>query len=142
MEALGLISISKGRNAQAPQFDKGVATSYEAGVRYGSARKHFPQQLPRNVVEVRGKSTTVRGMKTKGKKLKLVHTEKSRAIEADVKSLNSFIVDFELEGESSLAIEGSSVTATWLASTSSEVVVFTVSATTATRPSRRPNVRR
>jgi hypothetical protein len=119
MEAVGLISISKGRNAQAPQFDEGAAPSYhpslasrfrptqvmvsmaeEAGVCHGSARKHFPQQLPDNVIEVRGKSTTVRGMKTKGKKLKLAHTEKSRAMEADVKSLNKFLAGFELEGGS------------------------------------------
>jgi opacity protein-like surface antigen len=119
MEAVGLISISKGRNAQAPQFDEGAAPAYhpslasrfrptqvmvsmaeQAGAHRGSARKHFPQQLPNNVIEVRGKSTTVRGMKTKGKKLKLAHTEKSRAMEADVKSLNRFLADFELEGGS------------------------------------------
>ena len=119
MEAIGLIVVSKGRNSKAPQFDEGAAPSYhpslatrfrptqvlvsmadEAGVHHGSARKHFPQQLPNNVIEVRGKSTTVRGMKTKGKKLKLVHTEKSRAMEADVKSLNKFLAGFELEGGS------------------------------------------
>ena len=119
MEAVGLISISKGRNAQAPQFDEGAAPAYhpslasrfrptqvmvsmaeQAGVHHGSARKHFPQQLPNNVIEVRGKSTTVRGMKTKGKKLKLAHTEKSKAMEADVKSLNRFLAGFELEGGS------------------------------------------
>ena len=117
MEAVGLIVISKGRNSKAPQFDEGTALSYlpgfstrfrptqvmvsmaeEAGVCHGSARKHFPQQLPSNVIEVRGKSTTVRGMKTKGKKLKLAHTEKSRAMEAEVKSLNKFLGGFELEG--------------------------------------------
>ena len=119
MEAVGLIVISKGRNSKAPQFDEGTALSYlpgfatrfrptqvmvsmaeEAGVFHGSARKHFPQQLPNNVIEVRGKSTTVRGMKTKGKKLKLAHTEKSRAMETDVKSLNKFLAGFELEGGS------------------------------------------
>ena len=119
MEAIGLIVISKGRNSKAPQFDEGEPLSYlpwyatrfrptqvlvsmadEAGVHHGSARKHFPQQLPNNVIEVRGKSTTVRGMKTKGKKLKLAHTEKSRAMEADVKSLNKFLAGFELEGGS------------------------------------------
>ena len=119
MEAVGLISISKGRNAQGPQFDEGAAPSYhpslatrfrptqvmvsmaeQAGGHHGSARKHFPQQLPNNVIEVRGKSTTVRGMKTKGKKLKLAHTEKSKAMEADVKSLNRFLAGFELEGGS------------------------------------------
>ena len=119
MAAVGLISISKGRNAQAPQFDEGAAPSYhpslatrfrptqimvsmadQAGVHHGSARKHFPQQLPNNVIEVRGKSTTVRGMKTKGKKLKLAHTEKSRVMETDIKSLNKFLAGFELEGGS------------------------------------------
>jgi len=119
MEAIGLIVVSKGRNSKAPQFDEGAAPSYhpslatrfrptqvlvsmadEAGVHHGSARKHFPQQLPNNVIEERGKSTTVRGMKTKGNKLKLVHTEKSRAMEADVKSLNKFLSGFELEGGS------------------------------------------
>ena len=119
MEVAGLISISKGRNAQVPQFDEGVALSYlpgfatrfrptqvmvsmanEAGVRHGSARKHLPQQQPNNAIELRGKSTTVRGIKTKGKKLKFAHTEKSRAIEAEVKALNSFLTGFELEGGS------------------------------------------
>ena len=55
---------------------------------------------PNNVIEVRGKSTTVRGIAAKGKKLKLAHTEKSRAMEADVKSLNKFLTGFELEGGS------------------------------------------
>ena len=119
MEAVGLISISKGRNAQAPQFDEGAAPSYhpslatrfrptqvmvsmadQAGVHHGSAKKHFPQQLPNKVIEVRGTSTSVRGVKTKGKKLKFGHTEKSRAMEADVKSLNKFLAGFELEGGS------------------------------------------
>ena len=108
METVGLISISKGRNAQAPQFDEGAAPSYhpslasrfrpthvmvsmadQAGVRHGSARKHFPQQLPNNVIEVRGKSISVRGVKTKGKKLKFAHTEKSRVMEAEVKALSA-----------------------------------------------------
>ncbi len=80
MEAVGLIRISKGRNAQAPQFDERAAPSYhpslanrfrrtqvmvsmaeEAGVQSGSARKHIPQQLPNNVIKVRGESITVRG---------------------------------------------------------------------------------
>ncbi|MEX0504569.1 hypothetical protein AB3X55_13345, partial [Alphaproteobacteria bacterium LSUCC0719] len=119
MEAVGLIVISKGRNSKAPQFDEGAAPSYhpslatrfrptqamvsmaeEAGVCHGSARKHFPQQLPDNVIEVRGTSTSVRGVKTKGKKLKFAHTEKSKAMEADVKSLNKFLAGFELEGGS------------------------------------------
>ena len=119
MEAVGLIVISKGRNIKAPQFDEGAPLSYspgfatrfrpmqvmvslagEAGVRHGSARNHFPQQLPDNVIEVRGKSTTVRGMKTKGKKLKFAHTKKSKAMEAEVKSLNRFLAGFELEGGS------------------------------------------
>ena len=77
-----------------------VSMADEAGVRYGSARKHFPKQLPSNVIEVRGKSTTVRGMKTKGKKLKFAHTEKSKAMEAEVKALNSFLAGFDLEGGS------------------------------------------
>ena len=55
---------------------------------------------PNNVIEVRGKSTTVRGIKIKGKKLKFGHTEKSRAMEANVKSLNKFLTGVELEGGS------------------------------------------
>ena len=45
---------------------------------------------PNNVIEIRGKSTSVRGVKTKGKKLKFAHTEKSKAMEAEVKALNTF----------------------------------------------------
>ena len=77
-----------------------VSMADQAGVHHGSAKKHFPQQLPNNVIEVRGTSTSVRGVKTKGKKLKFGHTEKSRAMEADVKSLNKFLAGFELEGGS------------------------------------------
>ncbi len=119
MEAVSLISISKGRNAQAPQFDEGAAHSYhpslssrfnpkqvmvsmaeQAGVHHGSAKKHIPQQLLNNIIEARGTSTSVSGVKTKGKKLKFGHTEKSRAMEANVKSLNKFLACFELEGGS------------------------------------------
>lgn len=75
-----------------------VSMADQAGVRHGSAKKYFPQRLPNNVIEVRGKSTSVRGVKTKGKKLKFAHTEKSRAMEAEVKALNSFLADFDLKG--------------------------------------------
>ena len=76
-----------------------VSMTDEAGVHHGSARKHFPQQLPNNVIEVRGKSTSVRSVKTKGKKLKFAHTEKSNAMKANKKSLNKFLAGFDLEGE-------------------------------------------
>ena len=39
-------------------------------------------------------------MKIKGKKPKFGHTEMSRAMEANVKSLNKFLAGFELEGGS------------------------------------------
>jgi len=118
METAGLIVVSKGRNAKAPQFNEGVTSYYPgfatrfrpmqvlvsmaraSGIGQGQARKHFIQQLPKKVIEVRGKSTTVRGLKTKGKKLKFARTEKSKAIEDEVKALNSFLVDFELQGGS------------------------------------------
>ena len=45
-----------------------------------------------------GKSEKTRGRKVKGKKLKFAHTEKSRAMEAEIKELNRFLVSFELEG--------------------------------------------
>ena len=119
MEAVGLIVMPKGRNIKAPQFNDGAAPSYTggfstrfrptkvlmsmasaSGVGQGQAREHFIHQLPKKVIEVRGKSTTFKGQKTKGKKLKLAHNEKSRAIEDEVKALNSFLVDFELQGGS------------------------------------------
>jgi len=118
METAGLIVVSKGRNAKAPQFNEGVTSYYPgfasrfrptqvlvsmaraSGIGQGQARKHFIQQLPKKVIEVRGKSTTVRGLKTKGKKLKFARAEKSKAIEDEVKALNSFLVDFELQGGS------------------------------------------
>ena len=76
-----------------------VSIADQAGVHHGSARKHFPP-TPQQRYRGKGESTTVRGIKTKGKKLKLAHTEKSRAMEADVKSLNKFLAGFELEGGS------------------------------------------
>ena len=117
MEAVGLIVVPKGRNIKVPQFNEEAAPLYSggfstrfrptqvlvsmasaSGVGQEQAREHFIHQLPRKVVEVRGKSITVKGQKAKGKKLKFARTEKSRAIEDEVKTLNSFLVDFELQG--------------------------------------------
>ena len=119
MEAVGLIDISKGRNIKAPQFNEGAATSYYpgfasrfrptqvlvsmarvSGVGQRQAREHFVHQLPKKVIEVRTKSAKAFGRKATGKRMKLEHTEKSRAMEADVKSLNKFLAGFELEGGS------------------------------------------
>jgi hypothetical protein len=119
MEAVGLIGISKGRNIKAPQFNEGAATSYypgfasrfrptqvlvsmarASGVGQRQAREHFVHQLPKKVIEVRTKSAKAFGRKATGKRMKLEHTEKSRAMEADVKSLNKFLAGFELEGGS------------------------------------------
>ena len=119
MEAVGLIGISKGRNIKAPQFNDGAATSYypgfasrfrptqvlvsmarASGIGQRQAREHFIHQLPKKVIEVRTKSTKAFGRKATGKRMKLEHTEKSRAMEADVKSLNKFLAGFELEGGS------------------------------------------
>jgi hypothetical protein len=117
MEAAGLIQISLGRNSQAIDFGGGqkpvyfsslasrfkptalmVSIAKEAGVNDQAAAEHFPQQLPEEVIEVRTKSENIRGRKVKGKKLKFAHTEKSRAIEAEIKELNQFLVGFTLEG--------------------------------------------
>ena len=117
METSGLIDVSLGRNSQATDFSFGQKPAYrpgfatrfrptatmatmalEAGVSDQSATKHFPPQLPKQVIEVRAKSENTRGRKIKGKKLKFAHTEKSRAMEAEIKELNRFLVNFELEG--------------------------------------------
>ena len=119
MEAVGLIVVSKGRNIKAPQFNEGAASSYypgfasrfrptqvlvsmarASGVGEGQAREHFIHQLPTKVIEVRTKSTKAFGRKATGKRMKFEHTDKSRAMEADVKSLNKFLAGFELEGGS------------------------------------------
>ena len=119
MEAVGLIVISKGRNIKAPQFNEGAATSYypgfasrfrptqvlvsmarASGIGQRQAREHFIHQLPNKVIEVRTKSTKAFGRKATGKRMKFEHTEKSRAMEADVKSFNKFLAGFELEGGS------------------------------------------
>ena len=114
METAGLIVVSKGRNAKAPQFNEGVTSYYPgfasrfrptqvlvsmaraSGIGQGQAREHFIHQLPRKVIEVRAKSTKAFGRKATGKRMKFEHTEKSRAMEAEVKALNSFLADFEL----------------------------------------------
>ena len=118
MEAMGLIVISKGQNIKAPQFNEGATSYYPgfasrfrptqvlvsmaraSGVGQRQAREHFIHQLPKKVIEVRTKSAKAFGRKATGKRMKLEHTEKSRAMEADVKSLNKFLAGFELEGGS------------------------------------------
>jgi len=117
MEAAGLIKVSLGRNSKNIQFDKsdkvtyspGFATRFkptpllvsmadDAGVDGKAVTKHFPPQLPKQVIEVRARSQNNRGHKIKGRKLKFSHTEKSRAMEAEVKELNRFLVSFDLDG--------------------------------------------
>jgi hypothetical protein len=117
METGGLIDVSLGRNSQATDFSFAQKPAYrpsfatrfrptttmaamarEAGIVDQAVPKHFPPQLPKQVIEVRAKSENTRGRKIKGKKLKFAHTEKSRAMEAEIKELNRFLVDFELEG--------------------------------------------
>ena len=116
MEATGLIEVSLGRNSQAIDFGGGqkpvytpslasrlkpthlmVSIAKEAGIGDQDATKHFLPQLPKQVIEVRAKSQNIRGRKVKGNKIKFVHTDKSRAMEAEIKELNQFLVSFELE---------------------------------------------
>ena len=117
MEALGLIKVSLGRNSKNIKFDESDKVSYspsfatrfkptqllakmadEAGVDGKAVTKHFPPQLPKQVIEVRARSQNNRGHKIKGRKLKFTHTDKSKAMEAEVKELNRFLVSFDLDG--------------------------------------------
>ena len=117
MEAAGLIEVSLGRNSQPVDFGGGqkpvyfsslasrfkptalmVSTAKEAGVNDQAAAEHFPQQLPKEVIEVRAKSQNIRGRKVKGKKIKFAQTDKSRAMEVEIKELNQFPVSFEFQG--------------------------------------------
>jgi hypothetical protein len=117
MEKAGLIEVSLGRNAKGVQFEGMTTTSYhpslatrfkptmvliglaeEAAIVEEGASKHFLHQLPKRVIEVRGKSSTVRGIKTKGAKIRFTHSDKSLAMEAEIKELNSFLVSFDLDG--------------------------------------------
>lgn len=117
METNGLIEVSLGRNARGIQFEGMMTPTYhpslatrfrptsrlkamaiEASVDLSQVRGHFPQQLPKNVIEVRGKSRTVRGVKTKGKKLRVVASDKTKAMATEVRELNRFLAGFELEG--------------------------------------------
>ena len=43
-------------------------------------------------------SSTVRGIKTKGTKIRFTHSDKSLAMDAEIKELNSFLVSFDLDG--------------------------------------------
>jgi len=117
MEAAGLIKVSLGRNSKNIQFNKSDKVSYspgfatrfkptpllvsmaeKAGVEGEAVTKHFPPQLPKQVIEVRAHSTNNRGHKIKGRKLKFTHTEKSKVMEAEVKELNQFLISFDLDG--------------------------------------------
>ena len=114
METSGLIDVSLGRNSHAIDFGVGqkpvhspsfakrfrptATMALEAGIVDQAVTKHFPPQLPKRVLEVRAKSENTRGRKVKGKKLKFANMEKSRAMEAEIKELNRFLVSFKLEG--------------------------------------------
>ena len=64
----------------------------EAGVEGEAVTKHFPPQLPKQVIEVRARSQNNRGHKIKGRKLKFTHTDKTKAMEAEIKELNRFLL--------------------------------------------------
>ena len=115
MEKAGLIEVFLGRNAKGVQFEGMTTTSYhpslatrfkptmvliamaeEAAIVEEGASKYFLHQLPKKVIEVSGKSSTVRGIKTKGTKIRFTHSDKSLSMEAEVKELNSFLVSFDL----------------------------------------------
>jgi hypothetical protein len=117
MEIAGLIEVSLGRNSQPVDFGGGqkpvyfsslasrfkptalmVSNAKAAGVNDQATAEHFPQQPPKEVIEVRAKSENIRGRKVKGKKIKFAQTDKSRAMEAEIKELNQFLVGFKLEG--------------------------------------------
>jgi len=115
MQKLGLVSVSKGRNAADANFtDKvsfrpSLATRIKpttkmiekligCGISVEAAHKHFPQQLPSNVIEVRGASKRFKGQKIKGRRLKAVKNDAYLQIEEEIKSLNSFLSSFQIEG--------------------------------------------
>ena len=117
MEKAGLIEVSLGRNAKGLQFEGMTTTTFhpslatrfkptmaliamveEATIVEEGASKHFLHQLPKRVIEVRGRSSTVRGIKTKGTKIRFTHSDRSLAMEAEIKELNSFLVSFDLDG--------------------------------------------
>jgi hypothetical protein len=117
METSGLVDVSLGRNAEAPKFEGVDTPSYHpslasrfkptklilrlaerAGVNEGDARNHFIHKLPERVIEVRGKSSTSRGVMTKGNKIKLIHTDKSQLMEDEIRELNEFLVGFSIDG--------------------------------------------
>jgi hypothetical protein len=119
MEAMALIVISKGQNIKVRQFNEETALSFypgfvsrfrpmqvllsmasASGVGQGQAIDHFIRQLPKKLIEVRTKSTKAFGRKATGKWIKFEHTGKSRMMETDVKSLDKFLANFELEGGS------------------------------------------
>ena len=117
LEAVGLIKVSLGRNSKNIQFNKsdkvtyspGFATRFkptpllakmadDAGVDGEAVTKHFPPQLPKQVIEVRARSQNNRGHKIKGRKLKFTQTDKSKAMTAELRELNQFLVSFDLDG--------------------------------------------
>jgi hypothetical protein len=119
MKIAGLIEIAVGRNTKVISFEKsappiyspGLASRFKptlallskgknAGITKASVKAHFLQQLPKNVIEVRGQSANNRGVKIKGSKLKTRHNEKSREMEAELLELNKFLAGFDLEGAS------------------------------------------
>ncbi len=106
-----------GRNFKDFVFDEGAKQTYrpylatrwwpteallwrasEAGLTEETINKDFIHQLPKKVIEVRGKSKNIRGNKVRGPRLKTNHNEISKQMEADLLELNSFLASFELDG--------------------------------------------
>jgi hypothetical protein len=113
----GLISEAVGRNLKDFVFDEGAKQTFrpglatrwwpteallrraiEAGLTEETIYKDFIHQLPKKVIEVRGKSKNIRGNKVRGPSIKTNHNEISKQMEGDLLELNSFLASFELDG--------------------------------------------
>jgi len=113
----GLIEEAVGRNFKDFVFNEGAKQTYrpglatrwwpteallcrasEAGLTEETINKDFIHQLPKKVIEVRGKSKNIRGNKIRGPRLKTNHNEISKQMEGDLLELNSFLASFELDG--------------------------------------------
>jgi hypothetical protein len=104
MVALGFLKHKNGaRNYKNPVASRYTATEVlkafclEHGeIHSGNWWSHFRERPPVHPLVLKASSTKSRGQKKKGVKLDFEHTQETRELEAQVKSLNDFLMDFEL----------------------------------------------
>ncbi|TAL82094.1 MAG: hypothetical protein EPN75_02925 [Beijerinckiaceae bacterium] len=70
----------------------------EAGIYKDTISHHFIEDLPQHPLVLKASSKRIAGQKAEGKAMRITHTQKSLALEEEVRRLNKFLDGFDIRG--------------------------------------------